>query len=305
MTKGFMLVAAVAGAVLGAERADACATVTFTQSSVVGWDPLRGTNGIAQLTATVQRVSPNTRAARLIFSDSHGTNQIGPSGAGAGPDYVIRDVNGTIVSFPVNTLVSQRSEVVNNVAWESGSSANAQATFNLSILPSASAGRDYIANQVLEETLNYSIACFQGNGNANGSNSASSSSQLRLTVPELLSINTASSQTLNFRDFTSAQQELTISLKSTGNIRVEVSASDNSQLVLANAPTPFAANSVIPYTMTLNGRPIANNSPLTGDTRAGVSGASWPFVLNLTGGLPSGKIAGNYSGTITLTLTAN
>jgi hypothetical protein len=110
MTKGFMLVAAVAGAVLGAERADACATVTFTQSSVVGWDPLRGTNGIAQLTATVQRVSPNTRAARLIFSDSHGTNQIGPSGAGAGPDYVIRDVNGTIVSFPVNTLVSQRSE---------------------------------------------------------------------------------------------------------------------------------------------------------------------------------------------------
>ena len=74
-------------------------------------------------------------------------------------------------------------------------------------------------------------------------------------------------------------------------------------MVLAGAVSPYPTHSVIPYTMTLNGDAIANGTSLTNRPRAGVAGSNWPLVLTLPEGLPSGKLAGSYADTITLTLT--
>ena len=71
----------------------------------------------------------------------------------------------------------------------------------------------------------------------------------------------------------------------------------------SGAVTPFPANQSIPYTMTFGGAAITTATGLSNQTRAGVAGSNYPLVLNLTGGLPSGKLAGSYSDTVTLTIT--
>ncbi len=56
-------------------------------------------------------------------------------------------------------------------------------------------------------------------------------------------------------------------------MNVAVTTTNGSQMVLAGAVSPFPTNSVIPYTMTLNGTAIATG-PQANLTRAGVAGAS-------------------------------
>jgi hypothetical protein len=124
-----------------------------------------------------------------------------------------------------------------------------------------------------------------------------------VSIKKVVSITTAGPQTINFGNFTTTSQQLQVGVKSTSSIDVNVQTANTNQMVLAGAVSPYPANSSIPYTMTLNGTTVSNGTSLTNQTRAGVAGMSWPLLLNLTGGLPSGKIAGTYSDTITLTLT--
>lgn len=73
------------------------------------------------------------------------------------------------------------------------------------------------------------------------------------------------------------------------SVKVAVATTNVNQMVLAGAQTPYPMNSVIPYTMTLNGDTVANGSSLTNRPPAGVAGTKWPLILTLTGGLPDGQ----------------
>jgi hypothetical protein len=145
--------------------------------------------------------------------------------------------------------------------------------------------------------------CLKNNGTEAGINSLQSGPTISLSIPKLVSITTASPATINFGSFTTATQSLNVGVKSTSSVNVSVTTSNADKMVLAGAVTPYPTNSVIPYTMTLNGNTVANGSSLTNRPRAGVARTNWPLILSLTGGLPSGKLAGSYSDTITLTLT--
>ena len=96
-------------------------------------------------------------------------------------------------------------------------------------------------------------------------------------------------------------------MKSTSSLNVAVSStsytqSSVTQLVRSGAVTPYPANSVIPYSMTFNGASITPSAALANHQRAGVLGSDYVLLLTLPG-VPSGKLAGSYSDTITLTIT--
>jgi spore coat protein U-like protein len=174
-------------------------------------------------------------------------------------------------------------------------------TFTLRIIGNFP-GSDYVRGTVFSESLKYSIRCFDGNGKQGEIDSSQSPGPApSVNVPSVVLVTTAGPQTINFGNFTTATQTLQVGVKSTSSVNVAVNSGD--QMVLAGAVAPYPSNSVIPYTMTLNGDTIANGTTLTNRPRAGVNGTDWPLVLNLTGGVPSGKLAGTYSDTITLTLT--
>jgi spore coat protein U-like protein len=114
---------------------------------------------------------------------------------------------------------------------------------------------------------------------------------------------TASPQTLDFENFTALSQQLNVGLRSTGPIDVQLTTQNQRKMILAGAPSPAPLNSYIAYRITLNGRSVATDPyVLTGAPRVGVAGKSWPLVLSLPAP-PSGKVAGSYSDTITLTVT--
>jgi hypothetical protein len=104
--------------------------------------------------------------------------------------------------------------------------------------------------------------------------------------------------------FTTTQQTLNISLKSTSSVNTSISTSHGNMMVRQGAVTPYPTNEAIPYTMTFNSisMPAAGLSNQN-YARAGVGGESWPLILNLPS-LPTGKLAGLYQDVITLTLSA-
>jgi hypothetical protein len=282
--------------------AAACATVTFTTPTISGWNPLTGTNGTASFTANVTRITtgPSIRSARIIFLD----NQTGVTNVGtSGPQYEVRDPSNNVVSAASGTAVPT-SSTVTQFTWGNGGTDLSSSTFTVQVLPTAS--QDFIAGTNYSEQLKYSIQCFgapSARPPLGADTNVAGAPTLSLTVPSLLTITTGSAATINFGNFTTTTQPVNIGLKSTSSINVAVSTTNINQMVLAGAVTPFPTNSVIPYTMTLNGDAIANGSSLTNRPRATVAGTNWPLVLTLSGGLPSGKIAGSYQDTITLTLT--
>jgi spore coat protein U-like protein len=124
-----------------------------------------------------------------------------------------------------------------------------------------------------------------------------------LTIPNLVSLTTASAATLDFQNFTSLTQQLNIGLKSTGPVNVAINSDNNLKMVRLGASAPYPDNSQIKYFLSLRTAKIPNTpTTLTGQPRAGVGGTTWPLVLSLPN-QPSGKVAGSYSDTITLTLT--
>lgn len=301
ITAGAVAALAAAEPAFGAQ----CATVTFSPGNVTlpNYDPIAGSEIQASFTATITRVSPATTKVRLIFVDSDtgaGTiPRIGAIGTQLGPAYNILDPGGNIAAFSLNSDVTlKRNPTISLPVGPSGDSVSV--SYLVDVL-SNSLVRDY-RNGNYGETLTYSIQCFQGLI-SQGSDTQLSGPNLSVTVPNLVSMTTASPQTLDFQNFTMLTQQLNVGLKSTGPVDVELITENQRRMVLVGAPSPAPLNSYIAYRITLNGRSITTDPyVLTNAPRIGGAGRAWPLLLSLPS-QPSGKVAGSYSDTITLTIT--
>ncbi|MGE5564293.1 MAG: hypothetical protein ACM3ZV_13450 [Bacillota bacterium] len=300
----YALAAAALASLVAAQPAFAgqCATVTFSPGNVTlpDYDPIAGGSVQASFTATVVRNSPLTTSVRLIFLDSTNTLpvRLGVVGTGKGPLYQILDGGGVAVVFPLGTGISTR---IPKISLPIGPSGDAVSVNYLVNILANTANRDFTDGSY-GENLAYSVECFQGLL-LQGIDMEVSGPSLSVTIPNRVSMTTASPQTLDFQSFTTLRQQLNVGLKSTGPINVQLTTQNQRRMVLAGAPSPTPSNSYIAYSIALNGHAITTDPYiLTNAPRAGVAGRSWPLVLSLARP-PSGKIAGSYSDTITLTVT--
>ncbi|HLY88012.1 MAG TPA: hypothetical protein VKQ27_03445 [Acetobacteraceae bacterium] len=308
MNRRLMAVCACIGAALGsggAACAANCGTIAVSPSApnFSSWNPLNPANQQVPFVVTFARASASTKSVRLIFLDANSNAIPTRIGTTTGPRYqIVNTDSGAIVSFPSGTSVTSQTVAVTQT---SNGSANSF-TINMSAvaLANSSPTEDFIGGAAYTETLNYAMQCFKANGQDNGVDSGVVSGlTLNLTIPKILSIVTASPVAIDFANFTSTSQQARISVKSTSTLNVAVSTSYGSRLVRNGAVPPFPTNSIIPYGMKFNGVAVAPSQPLVNQARAGVTGSSYPLQLTLTDGIPSGKLAGSYSDTITLTLT--
>lgn len=287
--------AALASAGLSSAAEAACATsvsisnVDFAQT----WDPLVSPAAkTLTFTATFNGYAASTKDVKLIFLDNDiGTLRLNT----AGPRYSITDSGGVTYGFPSGSSVDTQPAL--------NASTPLTKTFTVTIPANTSPVEDFVGGQTYTEAVKYTLQCIKSNGSIIDTNSLQAGPNISLTVPRLVSIVTASPQTLNFGSFTQSSMTLPVSVKSTSTINVDVATTKGSQMVLSGAVTPYPTNSTIPYTLTFGGVTVTPGTQLTNQTRAGVGGATRNLVLSLTGGVPSGKLAGSYSDTITLTLT--
>jgi spore coat protein U-like protein len=298
MTKIFHLAAAAALSTFVAASpafANSCANVSFSVPSFPQFDPINGNYVAQNITANFTRIDTNAVTARLILLDNDaGTIKL----AAAGPIYDIKFGGATQV-FPSGTALS-----TGNGALVTFSGTSASGTFSFTI-PNTTT--DFIGGSSFTEPLRYSVQCYKnaagsGSGNLSAADSNVSAFSAAVTIAKQVTITTAGPQTINFGDFTTTTQTLAIAVKSTSSINVSVATANGSQMVLSGAVSPFPTNSSIPYTMNYAGTAVSSGSSLINQTRAGVAGGTRNLVLTLPA-LPSGKLAGTYSDTITLTLT--
>lgn len=289
--------------------AHACATgdvsVSFSSVSTPSpaWNPLPGgAASTAMFSVTVTRISNgNVDSARLILRDA---NTGSPLRLGSsGPIYTIGSSSSpsTAVVFQAGTTAASTSTYLSFALPNNGSTG----TQNLTVtIPFNSAGEDFVGGAVFTEQLTYSVQCYKSNGQTTGNGLTGNAVSPSLTIPKLLSVITAGPQTIDFGTFTMTQQTLNISLKSTSSVNAAIATTHGNIMVRQGAVAPYPTNESIPYNMTFNGISVPT-AGLSGQnySRASVSGASWPLILNLPS-LPSGKLAGLYQDVITLTLTA-
>lgn len=295
MRKPSLIVAAMSAALLMSSGAKAatCGNVSFSPASTsfTDWNPIAPAQKTATFTATISAIPSSARTVRIIFLDNEATS---PTRFGtAGPQYGITN-GATTFSSPS----SGTPALANQFSLTSGSVAP---SFTIAV-PANPGVTDWVGGTAYSEALRYTIQCFNNGGANVATDTLQAGPTISLTIPKLVSITTGSPATINFGSFSVATQTLQVGLKSTSSVNVGVSTSNANKLLLSGAGTPDTINS-INYSMTLNGDAIANGSSLTNRPRAGVAGTNWPLVLTLTDGIPSGKLAGTYSDTITLTLT--
>lgn len=292
----FAAAGAMSVALLAASPAMAanCAPISITSSpATISYNPITA-SAAATTTFTIAigaKVAPNTTDYRLIFTDSasNATLRIATSG----PAYSILNPGGQTVSFPLNSTAAGQT----GVALIPASTTSVTYTVSLPINTTT----DFVGGTNYAENLSYSLQCYKSNGGTNGVDTGSLTS-LNSTITNVLSVVTASPQTLDFGNFTSATQTLQVGLKSTNSINVAVSTLNSSTMVLAGATPPYNTSNSIPYSMTFNGSTLSS-SGTNNVARATVAGSTYPFVMSLTGGVPSGKLAGVYADVITLTFT--
>lgn len=273
-----------------------CATVTFTTPTFPAFDPINGNYTAPAITATVTRINTNAKSVKLILLDT----QTGPLLIGsAGPIYSVTS-GGNNITYQTGTDVTAVTGAPVNTP--TGSAVTASLTLTI-----PNTAQDFVGGTTFVENLRYSVQCFNnpnlGNGSVGTPDTGLSAFSISVPILSQVSITTAGPQTINFGSFTTTSQTLQVGVKSTSSINVAISTTNVGQMVLAGAVSPFPTNSTIPYTMTYAGTSIASGGSLLNQTRAGVVGANRALALTLTGGLPSGKLAGSYSDTITLTLT--
>ena len=289
----------LSGATLAATPAHAalCAAVSIASSpATINYNPITAAAAVTTtFTVTVgNKVSTNDATFRLIFTDSASaaTLNIGT----AGPQYSILNSGGQVVSFPSGSTALGQPGVT------AVSFTGVPLTLTYTISLPVNSGTDFTSTATpFTENLSYSLMCYKGNGQSQGADAGSITS-INSLITNVLSVITASPQTLNFGNFTTTSQNLNVNIKSTNTINVAVSTAKGSVMALNGAVAPYAANNSIPYTMTFNGAALASTAT-NNVVRASVAGANYPFALNLTGGLPTGKLAGTYSDVITLTIT--
>lgn len=295
--KGLASLAVLAGAMMGAAPALAanCATVTATGPATIAYDPIKASAAVtATFTVSIGAAIPASATnVRLIFTDSATGTPLKVSAAG--PVYSILNSSAQTVAFQSGTTNLSAT----GVAFIPVTSLPTTATYTVSLPVNTTT--DFVGGTSFTENLSYSLQCYNNGGNG-GNIDTGSLFNFTSSITNVLSVITASPQTLNFGNFTTTSQNLQVNIKSTNTINVAVSTANSSVMALAGAVAPFASNNSIPYTMTFNGAALASTAT-NNVVRASVAGANYPFALNLTGGLPTGKLAGTYSDVITLTIT--
>lgn len=303
---GALLASGVASLWTAPAIAAQCATVSFSPATVTvpAWNPITPGAQQASFSMTVTRVSTATNAIRIIFTDSNDSSQpvkLGTNGAASGPQYQVLDPSGNNVVYPLGTsIISVKPTPL--VQYQSKSSNNAVSVTFRVYVPANTPGTDF-TNGTYGETINYVIQCTNSGNNTNPTDGPTSGPALSLTIPNLVSLTTASAATLDFQNFTSLTQQLNVGLKSTGPVDVAIDSTNKLRMVRVGASSPYPDNSTIAYLMSLRSTNIPSlPTTLTSQPRAGVGGTTWPLVLSLPS-QPSGKVAGSYGDTITLTLT--
>jgi hypothetical protein len=294
--------AAAALALPGVAWGADCANITASPAipTIPQWNPLDGQPQEATFTVKMRREQGGARSARLIFLDANSSASPTRIGATVGPRYEILNRGSQPISFPQGTQVGS----VNVPSTQFNNDGEATLDLKVRILGNSSASEDFEGGHTFSETLRYSVQCFKQNGGALAADQAVLSNlQLSLTIPKLVSINTAGPARINFQDFTVAAQHALISVRSTSMLHVSATTANGGKLVMGRSGEE---NTIIPYRMsfgaegeTLAALPLG--SVITA-TRAGVGGSDYMLRLALVGGVPSGKLAGTYSDTITLTI---
>ena len=282
-----------------------CASVGFSPSNVSlpNYDPIAGSAVQGNFTATITRTDPSTTAVRMIFMDSDDSAsmplRLGVVGTTPGPRYDILDGSGAKVAFPLNTDVTTKRSV--KVSLPAGSSGDlVSANYRVDVLANT-VGKDF-QNGTYGEPLTYSIQCFQGT-TSQSTDTQVTAPTLSMVIPNLVTLTTGGPQTLDFQNFTSLAQQLNVGVKSTGPINIDLRTANQRKMILAGAPAPAPLNSYIAYSINLNGRSVTQDPYIVLNApRTGVAGKAWPLKLSLPS-QPSGKIAGAYNDTITLTVT--
>lgn len=298
MTSIFRLAAAAALSIVAAAApalANVCANVSFSVPSFPQFDPISGNYAAQNITVNLTRIDAQAASVRFILLDNDaGTLKL----ATAGPIYNITNAAATIV-FPTGTGILT---VTGALFVFSGTSASGTLSFTI---PNTTT--DFVGGTSFSEALKYSLQCYKNTGGSGTGNQLTADTNVSaftsaVTIAKQVTITTAGPQTINFGNFTTTTQTLAIGVKSTSSINVSVTTTNGTQMVLSGAVSPFPTNSTIPYTMTYAGTAVSSGSNLLNQVRAGVAGATRNLVLTLPA-LPSGKLAGTYSDTITLTLT--
>jgi hypothetical protein len=303
-TIGIGALVAIAGG--GPVIAAQCATVTFSPGNVSlpSWNPINGSSAQATFTATIRRESRSTRNVRIIFTDSDDSSapvRLGVVSTTSGPRYEVIGPGSVNVVFPKNTTASSQSNPL--IPIDNGPSGDVISVNYTVNVPANSANTDF-RNGSYAESLSYQVQCFQASSfKDQGTDGPVTGPALSLTIPNLVSLTTASPATLDFQNFTTLTQQLNVGVKSTGPINVDLRTDNHLKMIRAGAPSPAPDNSYISYGIELNGQAISSDPYILSNApRAGVAGSQWPLKLTLPS-TPSGKVAGNYSDTITLTLT--
>lgn len=302
LSGGAFLAVAAADPALAAQ----CANVSFSPLTVTvpAWNPINPGAQQASFTMTVTRISSTTNAIRIIFTDSNDSSQpvkLGTNGTSSGPQYQVLDPSGNNVVYPLGTSITSVKPTP-LIQYQSKSSNNAVSVPFRAYVPANTPGADF-TNGTYGETINYVIQCSNSGNNTNPIDGPTSGPAVSLTIPNLVSLTTASAATLDFQNFTSLTQQLNVGLKSTGPVNVAIDSINKLKMVRTGASSPYPDNSTIAYLLSLRGVSVpALPTTLTNQPRAGVAGVQWPLILSMPSA-PSGKVAGSYSDTITLTLT--
>lgn len=303
---GWAIAALAACGIHGVALAANCATVTVSPAApaIPQWNPLDGAAQEAPVTVTLSRASASSKSVRLIFIDNNSNASPTRIGTTTGPRYDILNMSagGTIISFPQGTQVTGVGTPTTQFSNKGDTTINLMAR----IRPNSSPQEDFVGGANFSETLHYAVQCFKANDRDDGVDGpVQSNLQLTLTIPKLLSIVTAAPDPINFQNFTTDQQQTLIKIRSTSTLNVSANTANGSKLMVG---TSTAQNAIIPYAMSFgpNGTSLPALVPgnVLNATRAGVAGRDYALRLTLTEGVPSGKIAGSYSDTITLTIAA-
>ena len=282
-----------------------CANVTFSPASVTvpAWNPINPAAQTANFTMTTTRVNTATTGIRIIFTDTNDSSapvKLGTNGTQSGPQYQILDPSGNNIAYPNGASIAALKPVP-LVAYQNKNSNNTTSVNLRLYVPANTANADF-PNGTYTETPNYIIQCTNGSNNSNPIDGPLSGPTVSLTIPNLVSMTTASAAMLDFQNFTSLTQQFNVGVKSTGPVNVAIDSTNKLKMVRSGASAPYPDNSKIDYQMSLRGTNIASMPSTLTLSRAGVAGSTWPLILSLVA-QPSGKVAGSYSDIITVTLT--
>lgn len=300
MVMALLVLAGVTGATK-AEAAQGCATVSFSGvPGTISYDPFSTADQTFSFTATITPVSNGDNSVRLITVDQQSglPTKVGTSG----PQYQVL-LSGTNIAFPSGNHAGAQTTPTTSTA---GGGNNASYVQPLTLVIRADQTQTLTSGS-FSETLGYSMQCYHpnngntGNTPGNEDNTTTGGPTINVTVASSARFTTASAQNIDFGNFTQTTAKATVYIQSTSNYDVNVATANASRLILAGAVSPYPANSVIPYSMTFAGSAISSSAPLTNRPRVGFTAAPFDLVLD-TGTLPSGKLSGGYSDTITLTL---